>query len=151
MYVRWKRRERRFATHARRVKVEIDRRTGRRFDLVEWADGILSPEVHWSAVLVENVRVGGKPRQKHVAYLVGFTESQAAVSLNQRVYIWDIVNERLDRLSNRVSAVERVKVEAAIAARVAKPSQQEVERVRSEVARFLAEGFMRRHEEGATG
>ena len=34
-------------------------------------------DVHHRAILVEAVRIDGKPRQRHVAYLVGFTESRA--------------------------------------------------------------------------
>jgi hypothetical protein len=38
--------------------------------------------VHWRAVLVENKRVNGRPKQGHVAYVVGLTES-ALVSVSK--------------------------------------------------------------------
>jgi hypothetical protein len=33
-------------------------------------------DVHWNVALVESLRVKGKPRQRHVANLCGFTEHQ---------------------------------------------------------------------------
>jgi hypothetical protein len=37
------------------------------------------PDVHWAAIIVESVRVDGKPTQRHVAYLGGITESAIAI------------------------------------------------------------------------
>jgi hypothetical protein len=56
--------------------------------------------VHWGAVLIEAVRVDGKPRQRYVAYLGGFSE-QGIENVHQRCRFWDRVNERLHALSDR--------------------------------------------------
>ena len=65
------------------------------------------------AVLVETVRVDGKPRQKHIAFL-------GSVSIDGRDIrrFWYDVTTRLDRLGNRVSAEECERIGAAIAERV---------------------------------
>jgi hypothetical protein len=47
-------------------------------------------DVNWSAILAESVRVDGKPRQRHVAYLGGITESAMRI-MHQRRYFWDKV------------------------------------------------------------
>ena len=76
--------------------------------------------MHWRAILVESVRVDGKPRQRHVAYLAGFTNSAREQPHEQR-YIWDCIHERLDRLSNRVSPEDRKRIEAALIEKLGKP------------------------------
>jgi hypothetical protein len=74
-------------------------------------------DVHWSAILVENKRIKGRPTQQHIAYVVGFTESAAKIE-PQRYFIWNRVAERLDKLGNRITADERARIEAAIAQKV---------------------------------
>ena len=59
-------------------------------------------DITWNAILVESVRVDGKPRQNHVAYLGSFSTRQAKISA-QRVYTWEHMLDRLDRLSNRIT------------------------------------------------
>ena len=71
-------------------------------------------DVHWAAILVETSRVDGKPKQEHIAYLGGITESAIEI-LPQRCYFWDEVTERLDQLSSRLSTDERLRIENAIA------------------------------------
>jgi hypothetical protein len=83
-------------------------------------------DVRWKASLVENVRVNGKPQQHHIAFLGGIAESGMAI-VHQRRYFWDKVYERLDRLANRISLEQRRQIEAAIAARVPRLSQEEHE------------------------
>ena len=75
------------------------------------------PDARWSAVLVENERVDGQPKQRHIAYLVGFTESAVRI-INCRCDIWDTISAKLDELSNRMTAIERKKIEAAIATKL---------------------------------
>src|SRR5271154_5364928 len=52
-------------------------------------------DVAWRAILVENTRVGGKPKQRHIAYLASFTESQVGAE-SQRIWIWQAISARLD-------------------------------------------------------
>ncbi len=78
-------------------------------------------DVHWSAVLVENKRVNGKPVQRHIAYLVGFTDSQAAIP-PQRRFLWDAFRARLDRLGSRVSPQDRRRIEAALIEKIGRPA-----------------------------
>ena len=35
-----------------------------------------SPPAHWAAILVESVRVEGKPKQRHIAYLAEIKEDR---------------------------------------------------------------------------
>jgi hypothetical protein len=71
----------------------------------------------WSAVLVESVRVNGRPRQRHVAYLGTITESGIS-KVCVRGWYWDRLTQRLDGLSNRILPEDRQRIEAAFAKRV---------------------------------
>jgi len=102
MYVRWQSRRRRTSAYG------------------PWEEG----DIHWRAILVENTRADGKPRQKHIAYLVGFTESRIKIAV-QRCYLWDAVSARLDDLGNRITAADRERIEAAIAEKVPRPTVAE--------------------------
>ena len=81
-------------------------------------------DVHWAAILAEATRVNGKPKQEHVAYLGGITESAIEI-LPQRCYFWEDVTERLDKLSDRITPEERLRIESAIAERVPLPTGAE--------------------------
>jgi hypothetical protein len=84
------------------------------------------------AVLVESVRVGGKPRQKHIAFLgsielddpkkiVGDSDHARfwrRMSAIAKVGLWRRVMRRLDQLGNRVGPEERARLLASIAERV---------------------------------
>ena len=78
------------------------------------------PDVHWRAILVESARIDGKPRQRHLAYLVGFTEARAK-HRTQQMDLWDTVAQKLDALGNRVLHKDRKRIEAAIAAKIGPP------------------------------
>jgi hypothetical protein len=77
-------------------------------------------DVHWNAVLVESVRVKGKPRQKHIANLCGFTEHQIKHPA-QQLYTWEHAMKALDRLGKRITPKDRHQVEAALAERLGRP------------------------------
>ena len=57
------------------------------------------------------LRVNGKPVQKHIAYLAGFTESAVAIPA-QQWYLWEHIEERLDQLGNQISQHDRRRIEA---------------------------------------
>ena len=65
------------------------------------------------AILVKSVRVDGKPRQRHVAFL-GSTSIDGA----DLPRFWYDVTTRLDRLGNQLSLQERERIGAAIANKV---------------------------------
>jgi len=71
------------------------------------------------AVLVESVRVDGKPQQRHIAYLGSIADS---APLMVRIRFWDKITERLDRLADRLSTAEHKKIEKALSARVPRPT-----------------------------
>jgi hypothetical protein len=99
MYVRWQARKRRRSQFGR------------------WQDS----DIHWSAVAVENKRVSGKPTQRHVCYIIGFTESAAKIA-SQQCHLWDHISERLDRLGNQITAANREQIEVAIAKKLPRPT-----------------------------
>ena len=70
--------------------------------------------LHWRAILVESKRVRGKPRQVHVAYLAGFVR-HALKHPSQRVWLWEHIEDRLDRLGNRISSGDRSRIVAMLA------------------------------------
>jgi hypothetical protein len=102
MYIRWQSRKRRRSQYG------------------DWRKS----DVHWSAILVENARVDGKPKQRHVAYLAGFTESAIKI-MAQRCHLWDQIDHRLDRLSNQITSDDRAKIETVLAARIPRPTTAE--------------------------
>jgi len=73
MYLRWQRRGRRWRS---------------------------DPGTTWSAVVVESVRVDGRPRQRRVAYLGTITEHGIS-KVCVRGWYWDKLTDRLNALSNR--------------------------------------------------
>jgi hypothetical protein len=81
-------------------------------------------DVAWRAIIVESVRVDGKPRQRHVAYLTTFTESMTAIA-GKRGWFWNQVTERLDSLGKRISADDRDRIETAIEAKVPRLTTQQ--------------------------
>ena len=130
MYLRWQARKRQRPAFGYSTPVK-DRRG--RYVLNQLGDRIIhvrrdtgALDIHWSAIVCENVRDNGKPTRRHVAVLGGITESGMAHP-SQRAYFWRKVCERLDRLGNRVSADDRKRFEAAIAAKVPKLTEQEFE------------------------
>jgi hypothetical protein len=82
---------------------------------------------HWAAVLVENVRVKGRPTQRHVAYLGGITEADATEDAGRRIQFWEKATELLDALKN-MPAEERRRVESTLAARVPRPTARQQQR-----------------------
>jgi hypothetical protein len=87
-------------------------------------DGNRLSDLHCQAVLVESKRVGGKPRQKHIATIVGFSESATKIDA-QRCYIWEAVDKKIRLLNNRISDADRDRIQAAIAAKVPRPTPDE--------------------------
>ena len=131
MYVRWQSRKRQqpeFGGRAGEVRDKAGRRVwNKRGSLLHTrrrADGSIGQDVRWTAVVVENMRIDGKPRQQHVASLASITESRMEV-IHQRRYFWDDVHDRLDQLGNRVSIDDRRCIEAAVALKVPRLSQAE--------------------------
>jgi hypothetical protein len=83
-------------------------------------------DVRWTAILVESVRVDGKPRQKHIAYLESYFESDIDI-VGEHCEFWDKISAHLDRLNNRISAGDRKKIEADIARKIRRPTKRECE------------------------
>jgi hypothetical protein len=102
MFVRWQRRKRRFRAFG----------------------GGHGTDAHWAAILVESVRVDGKPRQQHIGYLGGITDSANEITF-QRAFFWEQVMQRLDDLANRIRGEDRKRVEEAIAKKVPRLTRQE--------------------------
>jgi hypothetical protein len=94
--------------------------------------------VRWKASLIESVRVDGKANQRHIAHLGSFLD-RSDFAPRSRVWFWDNVNVRLNRLGNRVSPQDRKKIEDAIACKVKRPTPEEIEdhRKRPRVGRRL--------------
>jgi hypothetical protein len=116
MYVRWQSRKRRRAAYG----------SGS------------GPDVHWSAILVEALRVKGKPVQQYIAYLGGITESAIAI-VHQRCWFWEHVGECLDRLRNRISAADRQQIEQVVAKRVPRPTKAQYAKCVRDRARWFGE------------
>jgi hypothetical protein len=73
------------------------------------------PHKDTTAVLVESIRVNGKPRQRHIAYLGSFGRWLLEPhNVDRRAQWWRNVTSKLDALGKRVSPDDRRKIEAAL-------------------------------------
>jgi hypothetical protein len=112
MFVRWKRKRRK------------DDRRG-------WGkDQIVTPQWLLSAVLVESVRINGKPRQRTIRYLGSIREQyldlSEGASTARRFHFWRGVEWSLDQLE--LSDLDRVRIIAAIEERVPQPTSEDIQR-----------------------
>jgi hypothetical protein len=80
------------------------------------------------AILVESVRVKGKPTQRHVAYLGSF-HSRQRDNIHYRAWWWHDITAKLDRLANRIPSGQRPRIEAALAEKVKPVTAEEVAEV----------------------
>jgi hypothetical protein len=88
------------------------------------------------AVLVESVRIDGKPRQKHIAFLGSIQSDDLDKAAR---YFWRNVTLTLKRLGNRVSPEDYERIIASIATKVGgRPlTDEELERMEREREAFL--------------
>jgi hypothetical protein len=97
-------------------------------------------DITWNAILVESVRVDGKPQQKHVAYLGSFSTRQAA-SQAQRVFCWDAILKRFYRVGSRIPPQDREKILTAIASKLGpRPTKRERAAVHRKAASYWTKG-----------
>jgi hypothetical protein len=88
--------------------------------------------LYLTAALFENVSVNGEPKEKLVRTLAHFDESRYALSnetdkVRARVRFWNRVRRKLDAVGSRLTPEEREKAEDLLAARVPKPTAEEIE------------------------
>ena len=89
--------------------------------------------MHWSAILVENVRIDGNATQRHVAYLGGITESAIALDTPaQRIYFWNGVERKLAAL--KLPTKLRIAIMQTIAKRVPRVTSKQ----RQQLDRWLS-------------
>jgi hypothetical protein len=104
----------------------------------EWKDG----HSRIKAILLESVRIDGKPRQRHIAFL-GSIGKAVTNRKEHRPHFWADIRQRLDHLGNRITADDRAKIEAALAKRVpplTASEQAEWETEQRRLARLLRWG-----------
>jgi hypothetical protein len=81
-------------------------------------------EARLRAILVEAVRIDGKPRQRHIAYL-GSIRHDCTGKVDYRVRFWRDARKAFDRLGKRLTAAGRTRVEELIGERVRRPTAQQ--------------------------
>jgi ClpX C4-type zinc finger len=124
MYIRWQQRTRRnpqFGPWSKEVGED------------KW---VRLHDTHWSAIAVENKRINGKPTQRHIGFIVGFTESAARIDA-QRCHLWDHICDRLDQLGNQITAADRKQIETAIAAKLPRPTPAQYKDIARHSAQLL--------------
>lgn len=134
MFVRWQKRKRispAFGGFGHQIED-----AAARYKFVNTRRATNEQDVHWAVILVESVRVDGKPRQRHVAYVGGITESAIEIDI-QRCHFWDQISARLDALGNQMTTADREKIEAAIAEKVPRPTPDQYKDAARSSARFL--------------
>ena len=90
---------------------------------------------HWAAILVENVRARDKWTERVVAYLAGIGERD--ITKLARNVDFGKGTRQLDRLSNRISAEGRKRVERILQERVPCPTRLQYDQWHSEGVRLL--------------
>lgn len=98
MYIRWNRKK--------------------RIKKIEW---VMKEGDYIYAVLVENIRIDGKPRQKTIKYLSGIGENNPSVY--SRMMFWEKAEKNLASLNLAPDVQE--KILASLRERVPKPSDEE--------------------------
>ena len=85
------------------------------------------------ASVVESKRVDGKPRHQLITYLGSIREkhAQGGKAVRQDDF-WQHVSKKLNQASNRITREDRAKIEAALAQRVERPAQAEVDQLLAE-------------------
>ena len=84
------------------------------------------------ASVVESKRVDGKPRHKLITYLGSIRENFAQGDSRNVVRqddFWLCVAKNLEKSGNRITREDRAKIEAALAKRVERPAQAEVDQL----------------------
>jgi hypothetical protein len=88
-----------------------------------------------SAILLESVRVDGKPRHRHIAFLGSLDlfpadHHDAEHNPSRAIGFWRRVMRRLDKLHNRITSAERESIVAAIAKKIGHqpPTEAEMEK-----------------------
>ena len=74
------------------------------------------------AILVEAVRIDGKPPQRHIAFISSYEPE----GLRDRFRFWRVARQCLDRLGNRITPEDRIKIEAELARRVPLITPEEI-------------------------
>ena len=79
------------------------------------------------AVLVESVRVDGKPRLRHIAFIASYEPEPSCSEWTWRGRFWLTARQRLDKLANRITPEQRASIEASLAERVPRlpPEEQD--------------------------
>jgi hypothetical protein len=106
----------------------------------QWWPGRADPDTRWSAILVESVRVDGKPRLRHLAFLGSITDQQIQAGQGD-IRFWRSVYRALDDLGDRLTAKDRERIVAELADRVPRLTGAQVERREREFAGELAAAF----------
>ena len=105
--------------------------------------------VRHKAILVESVRVNGKPRQKRVAFVANHVQGETPQEVEyQRITFWRDARKRLDQLGRRITPAARV-IEAALAQHVQPTTAAEedaFEREHKASVRRAVEGIIGIHE-----
>ena len=87
------------------------------------------------ASAVESKRVDGKPRHQLITYLGSIRENFAqgdSRNLVRQDDFWLCVSRNLEKAGNRITKEDRAKIEAALAKRVERPAQADVDQVLAE-------------------
>ncbi len=85
-------------------------------------------DVRLTPIIAQSRRVNGKPRQEYIACLPSMIESQ--IDEKNGVWFWDRVEEKLARLTNRISPEEMEKIRAALSKVVPVPDPKFAEELR---------------------
>jgi hypothetical protein len=98
---------------------------GTKHVFVRWQEKDRGDTVHMAAILAKAVKINGKPRQEHKAYLGGITKQDAKTNSNARCQFWLKAMKILDE--KKIAGEERVNIMSALATRVPKPTKAQLQ------------------------
>lgn len=82
-------------------------------------------DVHHAVVLVEAIRIGGVPKQRHIAYLGSLMESEFN-HIGALAVFWESIAAKLDALGDRLTMGERRAIARAIGQRIPRVTHRQV-------------------------
>jgi hypothetical protein len=89
------------------------------------------------AILVESVRVNGKPRQRHIAFLGSIASGDATGGAAGKRFWCDVIS-KLKHLDNRIGPEDYERIVASIAAKVGgRPTEAELEQFERECEQLM--------------
>jgi hypothetical protein len=84
------------------------------------------PDIAWNAVLLDPIRINGKPRHRYIGCIASIKQSRIDMDdACLRCWFWDHALEQLHQFSNQVNELDRKRIIAMLSEKVPMPTRAE--------------------------